>query len=108
MSHGSYRMDEWTLPLRVVKYGANLDVDGNRMFEICDAKNRTAFFVRINGREFGAAASLEKEILPRILDAFNGTTVVAGWLGSSGSGTGGLASSGSAPAGKKTVSTGSR
>ena len=66
-------MDEWTLPLRVVKYGANLDVDGNRSFEICDAKNRTAFFIRINGREYGAADSLEKEILPKILGAFNGS-----------------------------------
>ena len=71
MSHGSYRMDEWTLPLRGVKYGANLDVDGNRSFEICDSKNRTAFFIRINGREYGAADSLEKEILPRILNSFN-------------------------------------
>ena len=71
MSHGSYRMDEWTLPLRVVKYSANLDVDGNRSFEICDAKNRTCFFVRINGREFGAADSLEKDIIPKILETFN-------------------------------------
>ena len=76
MSHGSYRMDEWTLPLRVVKYGANLDVDGNRSFEICDSKNRTAFFIRINGREYGAADSLEKEILPRILGALNGSVPI--------------------------------
>ena len=83
------RMSEWEYPLEMVKYGPNNDENGNAFFEVRDAKRRSCFFVRINGRETFEKGDLEREIVPGIVDGFNERAAVVAGVAASVDGNGG-------------------